>query len=212
MNSPHEPQSTVRTLVALLATLAGAACHSSSSSSGEGAAPLNPAMAQRYIFSYFKGNGEDGLHLAYSEDGLAWRALNNDQPFFQPDRRQGEADARSVDRARPRRHVPHGLDGRLERAGLRLRRVARPHHVDARALRPRHVARADGDEHVGAGDLLRLAQGRYQIVWASTIPGRFPGDSTGGGGKYNHRLYYTTTKDFRTSRRRRSSSTTAASA
>jgi hypothetical protein len=39
---------------------------------------------------------------------------------------------------------------------------------------------------------------RYQIVWASTIPGRFPGDSTGGGGKYNHRLYYTTTKDFRT--------------
>ena len=75
-----------RTLVALLATLAGAACSSSSSSasSAEGPAPLNPAMVQRYIFSYFKGNGEDGLHLAYSEDGLAWRALNDDQPFFHP--------------------------------------------------------------------------------------------------------------------------------
>ena len=41
-------------------------------------------MVQRYIFSYFKGNGEDGLHLAYSEDGLAWRALNDDKPFFHP--------------------------------------------------------------------------------------------------------------------------------
>jgi beta-xylosidase len=44
-------------------------------------------------------------------------------------------------------------------------------------------------------DSLRM---RYQIFWASTIPGRFRGDSSGGGGKYNHRLYYTTTKDFKT--------------
>src|SRR3569832_354502 len=28
------------------------------------------AATDRYVFSYFKGNGEDGLHLAYSEDGL----------------------------------------------------------------------------------------------------------------------------------------------
>ena len=26
------------------------------------------------LFSYFKGNGEDGLHLAYSRDGLQWKA------------------------------------------------------------------------------------------------------------------------------------------
>jgi hypothetical protein len=38
----------------------------------------------RYVFSYFKGNGEDGLHLAYSEDGLTWRALNHDSAFFKP--------------------------------------------------------------------------------------------------------------------------------
>tara|TARA_R110001583_G_scaffold27453_4_gene98135 strand:+ start:1731 stop:1904 length:174 start_codon:yes stop_codon:yes gene_type:complete len=34
-----------------------------------------------YLFSYFKGNGEDGLHLASSEDGLKWEALNNDKSF-----------------------------------------------------------------------------------------------------------------------------------
>src|ERR1700730_4017770 len=37
-----------------------------------------------YMFSYFKGNGEDGLHLASSEDGLHWDALNNDSSFLKP--------------------------------------------------------------------------------------------------------------------------------
>jgi hypothetical protein len=34
-----------------------------------------------YLFSYFKGNGEDGLHLAYSRDGMNFKILNNDNPF-----------------------------------------------------------------------------------------------------------------------------------
>ena len=37
-----------------------------------------------YLFSYFKGNGEDGLHLAYSHDGLKWLALKNDKSFLTP--------------------------------------------------------------------------------------------------------------------------------
>jgi len=37
-----------------------------------------------YLFSYFKGNGEDGLHLAYSEDGYKWLALKNDASFLTP--------------------------------------------------------------------------------------------------------------------------------
>src|SRR5688572_2878014 len=37
-----------------------------------------------YLFSYFKGNGEDGLHLAASEDGLTWKALKNDSSFLKP--------------------------------------------------------------------------------------------------------------------------------
>jgi hypothetical protein len=30
----------------------------------------------------FKGNGEDGLHLAYSKDGLEFTALNEAKPFL----------------------------------------------------------------------------------------------------------------------------------
>ena len=37
-----------------------------------------------YLFAYFKNNGEDGLHLAYSEDGYAWKALHNDSSLLKP--------------------------------------------------------------------------------------------------------------------------------
>src|SRR4051812_8499933 len=37
-----------------------------------------------YIFSYFKNNGEDGLHLAYSNDGFSWNALFNDSSVLKP--------------------------------------------------------------------------------------------------------------------------------
>ncbi|GAB5555483.1 MAG: hypothetical protein Sapg2KO_50740 [Saprospiraceae bacterium] len=40
--------------------------------------------AEIYLFSYFKGNGEDGLHLASSEDGLKWETLNDDKSFLEP--------------------------------------------------------------------------------------------------------------------------------
>lgn len=36
------------------------------------------------MFSYFKGNGEDGLHLAYSVDGMKWTALKQDSLFLKP--------------------------------------------------------------------------------------------------------------------------------
>jgi hypothetical protein len=37
-----------------------------------------------YLFSFFKGNGEDGLHLAYSRDGYNFTVLNNDKSFLTP--------------------------------------------------------------------------------------------------------------------------------
>lgn len=37
-----------------------------------------------WLFTSFRGNGEDGLHLAYSRDGYRWTALKNDQSFLTP--------------------------------------------------------------------------------------------------------------------------------
>jgi len=105
------------TLVALLAALAGAACASSSASSSitEGPTPLNPEKASRYVFSYFKGNGEDGLHLAYSEDGYAWRALNDDKPYFHPSVGKEKRHRRPVGRQAERKSVSDPFAGRLVR-------------------------------------------------------------------------------------------------
>lgn len=36
------------------------------------------------LFSYFVGNGEDGLHLAYSEDGFRWTPLNGGKALVGP--------------------------------------------------------------------------------------------------------------------------------
>jgi hypothetical protein len=45
---------------------------------------FSAAKDKVYLFSYFKGNGEDGLHLAYSRDGLKFTALNNDKSYLTP--------------------------------------------------------------------------------------------------------------------------------
>src|SRR5471030_1214648 len=49
---------------------------------------LQTAISQKtdvvYMFSYFKDNGQDGLHLAYSYDGYSFTALHNDSSFLKP--------------------------------------------------------------------------------------------------------------------------------
>src|SRR5665647_2744443 len=39
---------------------------------------------QVYLFSYFTDNGQDGLHLAYSHDGLKWEALKEGKSMVAP--------------------------------------------------------------------------------------------------------------------------------
>ena len=45
------------------------------------------AMAQKEVclFSYFVDNGQDGLHFAYSKDGLSWETLSEGKSFLKPE-------------------------------------------------------------------------------------------------------------------------------
>src|SRR5580698_8118152 len=36
------------------------------------------------VFCYFKNNGQDGLHYAFSRDGYYWTALKHDSSFLAP--------------------------------------------------------------------------------------------------------------------------------
>ena len=46
--------------------------------------PAEPAAidSSAYVFTYFVGNGEDGLHLLLSRDGLTWHPVNEGRAVF----------------------------------------------------------------------------------------------------------------------------------
>jgi hypothetical protein len=176
----------------LLAALAAVAC-----SSAPRASTTPPANEPaRYVFSYFKGNGEDGLHLAYSEDGLAWRALNGDSAVFKP-----TVGKEKLTRDPSIVRGPDGVYHMVWTAGWNEQGFGLAHsrdlvtwtgetYVPVMAHEPKAM-------NTWAPEIFYDApRGRYLIYWATTIPGRFKGDDVGGGGKYNHRIYYVTTKDF----------------
>jgi hypothetical protein len=194
-----------RTTIALRALLGGLmhtafvlACASgprSPSATPTATASTAPAD-DRYLFSYFKGNGEDGLHLAYSEDGLTWRALNHDSAFFKP--------AVGKEKLTRDPSIVRGPDGTYHMvwtAGWNEHGFGYARSKDLITWTDETYVPVMAHEptalNTWAPEIFYDAPNRrYLIYWATTIPGRFKGDSIGGGGKYNHRIYYVTTTDF----------------
>jgi len=149
-----------------------------------------------YLFSFFQGNGEDGLHLATSEDGLQWQALNNNQSVLVP---QVGNDKLMRDPC-----IIKGGDGKF-------------HMVWTVSWNEQGIGYASSTDLINWSEQKYLpvmhhepnarncwapelfydeATEQYLICWATTIPGRFPETDAFGDDGYNHRMYYTTTKDF----------------
>jgi hypothetical protein len=151
-----------------------------------------------YIFAYFKRNGEDGLHLAYSTDGLAWQPLNNDRSLLRP----------SVGKDRLMRdpHITQGPDGLFHMVWTSswtdpvIGYAASKDLInwsEQRAVTP--MTKEPTARNVWAPETFYDAKTRqYLLFWATTIPGRFPETDQTGDNGLNHRLYLTTTKDFKT--------------
>ena len=151
-----------------------------------------------YLFSYFKGNGEDGLHLAWSSDGLNWKALKNDSSFLIP--------TAGKDKLMRDPCIIRGGDGAFHMVwtvSWNERTIGIAHSKDLTHWSEQQSIPVMEHEPTAlncwAPEIVYdAAQKEYMIYWATTIPGRFPqGDSTGDN-KYNHRIYYVTTKDFKT--------------
>jgi beta-xylosidase len=155
----------------------------------------------RYLFSYFTGNGEDGLHLAASADGLTWTALNGGRSFLAP--AVGSKLMRDP-------CVVRGSDGVFHMVwttgwwdqGIGYARSRDLIEWSAQRFIPvmKHEPTA---VNTWAPEIFHDREaGQFLISWASTIPGRFPetedGGDVGEGKKLNHRMYYVTTKDFET--------------
>lgn len=150
-----------------------------------------------YLFSYFTGNGEDGLHLAYSYDGLKWEELRKGKSFLEP--RVGE------DKLMRDPCIIIGKDGQF-------------HMVWTVSWKEKGIGYASSPDLIQWSEQKYIPvmehekeamncwapevyydgeSDQYIIFWSTTIPGRFPVSASKGDNKYNHRMYYVTTKDFK---------------
>ncbi len=149
-----------------------------------------------YMFSYFKDNGQDGLHLAYSTDGLKWEALNNDQSFLQP----------QLGNERLMRDpcIIQGKDGNYHMVwtvGWNEKGIGYAYSSDLinwseqqyiPVMEHEEQARNCWAPEVTYDETTQL----YYIYWATTITGQFPETDSTAESNYNHRMYYVTTPDF----------------
>jgi hypothetical protein len=149
-----------------------------------------------YLFSFFKGNGEDGLHLATSTDGLKWAALNNNESFLSP--KVGN------DKLMRDPCIIRGGDNKFHMVwtvswnekGIGYANSSDLIHWSEQQYIP-VMEHEPGARNCWAPEIFYDEDSKqYLIHWATTIPGRFPETETLGDDKYNHRMYYTTTKDF----------------
>jgi len=157
-----------------------------------------PLDERFYIFSYFKGNSSDGLHLAGSTDGLNWKAFKNDSSFLRP--------SVAADKLMRDPCIIRGLDGKF-------------HMVWTVSWNDRGIGYASSTDLINWSEqqflpvMAHESNARntwapeitvdpfsqtYMIYWATTITGKFPETQSSLENGYNHRIYYVTTKDFKT--------------
>ncbi len=159
-----------------------------------------PNEKPTYLFSLFRGNGEDGLHLAYSHDGLKWTALNNDRSFLEP---------KVAGKLMRDPCICQGPDGTFHMVwttGWWNRGIGIAHSKDLITWSEQKWLGVMEHEpeamNCWAPEIFYDDQNQnYLIYWSTTIPGRFPetyntGDRKSGGGRLNHRIYYVKTRDF----------------
>lgn len=162
-------------------------------------ASCSQAKEKAYLFSYFVGNGADGLHLAYSLDGLNWEVLNDGESVLTPEI--------GKDKLMRDPCIIQGPDGKFQMVWTsgwwdqcigyasstdlihwseQMKIPVMEHEPDAKNSWAPEVFYDDQND-------------QYLIFWATTIPGRHSDIAESDREKgLNHRIYATTTKDFET--------------
>lgn len=164
-------------------------------------AAISAGAADFFIFTSFRGNGEDGLYLALSTNGYRWRALKGDRPFLKPEKMGG-----GLMRDPCLAQGPDGTFHMVWSSGWTTdkgRVIGYANSKDLIHWSPQRAIRLMENEpavrNLWAPEIFYdRPAARWLIFWSSTIPGRFvETDQTGDSG-YNHRVYAVTTPDFET--------------
>lgn len=151
-----------------------------------------------YLFAYFKNNGQDGLHLAYSNDAYKWTALKNDSSFLKP--------VVSKDKLMRDPCIIRGADGLFHMVWTVSWKDKGIGYASSKDLinwsKQQFIpvmAKEEGARNTWAPEVTYDSSSKtYMIYWASTITGKFTETASTMEDGYNHRIYYVTTKDFKT--------------
>ncbi|MEN5194000.1 glycoside hydrolase family 43 protein [Sphingobacterium faecium] len=150
-----------------------------------------------YLFSYFIDNGADGLHLAYSFDGLKWEQLNQGKSFLKP--------MIGKDKLMRDPSICLGADGRFHlvwttgwwdksigySSSKNLIQWAEQKAIPVMEEEP------DAKNAWAPEVFYDQVDQQYYIIWSSTISGRHKEVNTSASEKgLNHRIYSVTTPDF----------------
>lgn len=155
------------------------------------------SYADCFVFTYFLDNGQDGLHLAWSEDGLNWTPVKGGKSLLKP--------TLSKDQLMRDPSICRGPDGTFHMVwtvswkdrGIGYASSRDLIHWSEQKLIP-VMDHEPSTRNAWAPEVFYDESGKeFYIIWASTIPGRFSPESEGTSeDRYDHRQYYTTTKDF----------------
>ena len=176
-------------VLACLSVLALAAAHAA------------PRGAGPWVFSYFLDNGQDGMHLAYSRDGLKWTPLAGGRPVLAP----------TVGGKLIRDPCiilgPDNMFHAVWTTGWYEQGIGIAHSRDLMdwgeaAFLPVMVHERKAANAWAPEIFYDEETAQYLVFWSTTIPGRFPSTDDSGsvskeGVALNHRIYRTTTRDFK---------------
>lgn len=153
-----------------------------------------PPSPSPLLFTSFRGNGEDGLHLAWSRDGYTWTPLKQDLSFLEPEVGGGLMRDPCI------RRGPDGTFHMVWTTAWNERGFGYANskdliHWSGQRFIPINE-KIEGVRNTWAPELFYDYNNRkWLIIWSSTIVGKFPESENGDGG-YNHRMYFTETTDF----------------
>ncbi|MBP8605552.1 MAG: family 43 glycosylhydrolase [Phycisphaerae bacterium] len=147
-----------------------------------------------FLYSSFRNNGEDGLHLAYSQDGLVFTALKGDTSFLAP--QVGSRLMRDPSICQG----PDGMFHLVWTTGWWDKGIGIAHSPDlinwSEQIFLPVMAHEPNAKNCWAPEIFYdEATDRFLIFWSTTIDGAFP-ETYNPSDDNNHRIYYVSTQDF----------------
>lgn len=150
-----------------------------------------------YMFSYFINNGEDGLHLAYSNDGLKWEELHKGKSYLTPEL--------SVDKLMRDPCIIRGADNNFHMVwtvSWTQRSIGYAHSKDLINWSEQQIIPVMEHEPLARNTwapeiTYDPINNDYILYWSTTITGLYPESQAKEEKGYNHRIYYSKTKDFK---------------